>query len=157
MTNIVNILHLLTDNCHCHVEAHSTIKSRAPCNITVSDTFTTCKYTLTSSANNFTIIPWLSDSFANLSMYTRNKTGPMPLLWTTPLRRLAVTDRYCPTLVWCVRFLRKFWSHHHKYHIRTYFFCFMLLTPATLCELWNVPSVWLWGRTTSHCCYCYCY
>jgi len=68
---IVNILHLLTNNCNCHVEAHSTIKSRAPCNITVSDTFTICKYTLTSPANNFTIIPWLSNSFANSSVYTR--------------------------------------------------------------------------------------
>jgi len=108
---IVNILHLLTDNCNCHVEALSTIKSRAPCTMHVSDTFTICKYTLTSSANNLTIIPWLSNSFANSSMYTRNKTGPMQLPWTTPLRRLAVTDRYCPTLVWCVRSLRKFWSH----------------------------------------------
>jgi len=109
---IVNILHLLTDNCNYHVEAHSTIKSRAPCNITVSDTFTICKYTLTSSANNFTIIiPWLSNSFANSSIYTRNKTGPMPLSWTTPLRRLAATDRHCPILVWCVRSLRKFWGH----------------------------------------------
>jgi len=64
---IANTLHLLTDNCNCHVEAHSTIKSRAPCNITVSDTFTICKYTLTPSANNFTIIPWLSYSFTNSS------------------------------------------------------------------------------------------
>ena len=41
----------------------------------------------------------------------RNKTGPMPLPWTTPLRRLAATDRHCPILVWCVRSLRKFWGH----------------------------------------------
>ena len=30
----------------------------------------------------------------------------------------------------------------------------MLLTPGTLCELWNAPSSDCRRHTTSHCCYC---
>jgi len=100
---IINTMHLVTE---------FNIKSRAPCNFSVglSMAFTISKYTYRHQQQTFLQLYHDFLTIWPIHQCITNKTGPIPLHWT-PLRRLAVSDRHCPTLVWCVRSLRKFWCH----------------------------------------------
>ena len=46
------------------------------------------------------------------------------------------------------------WLLHSRANWRV--FCFMLLTPGTLCELWNAPSVWLHYKSLLLLLRCWC-
>jgi len=78
MRPMLSILHLLTDTCSCHFVAHSTIMSRAHCNLLASMTSTVWRYAFTSSAKSLTVTPWRSSNCANSSIEERKKEIYLP-------------------------------------------------------------------------------
>ena len=131
-----NTQHLSTDKHNCHSSAQACRESRADCYCSRSMSFSIRRYIFTSSANTFTVMPWLSSIPMSSFMYNKNIRGPIPLPWTTPDSNNATSDNEKSTLVWCVRMVKNFLTiggQYHGYHNMGYLYANFSL-PMPLCS-----------------------
>jgi len=76
---ISKIQHFSTDNCNCHVLAHSSMHSNAELKLLTSISVAKTAFNFKSSANFFTVTLYSDNTSASSLMYAMNSNGPMPL------------------------------------------------------------------------------
>ena len=76
---ISKIQHFSTDNCNCHVLAHSSMHFNADLKLLTSILVAKSAYNFKSFAKNFTVTLYSDNTSASSLMYAMNSNGPMPL------------------------------------------------------------------------------